>query len=371
MTDESQLSMNMVEETPSHFQQESASEVIQTTGSILESTRKSQNRSVQQVSEQLKLSQAQIIAIESNQYHLLPTLVIVRGFVRAYAKLLRIDAEPLIALLPKDDNPKSLGECFKPPLSAPFVDSKLNLLGKSETNKFYIIGAIIIVLLVAVFLISQNAFVKNLIESQLSTSQQKANVENVSVVPNQANSTSNTSQNTAVVLTNPINKTDGATVLNGQEVAANNTAAATSDAVTTSASNNTTPQAAIVVADKTLTQAGQVPVVTTPTTPPVVTTSVPTAAATAAAVSSVLPVNKGNNALVLKFRQNSWMQIKTEKGVVIAERLVKAGSEEKFDVNQALLVRIGNAAGVDVSLRGASLDLSRAGGSNVANLSIK
>lgn len=374
LTDESQINLGAIEsdsanmaenqanEKIAHFSQESAVETLHSTGAILEANRIKQNWSIQQISEQLKLSQAQIIALEANQYHLLPALVIVRGFVRAYAKLLKIDADSLIALLPKEDNQKSFGESFKPPLSAPFVDSKFNLLGKNETNRFYIIGAIILILLVALFLLSQNTVIKNFIDSQMSASQQKnASTNDLNKVNVGAN------QQSAIVLANPINKVNGVNGVvesNGSQTGAINIIPnpASVDAAASMPSTLSTP------AEKSISTAEQNPALTGAVSaiPATSTNQVTTVPATV----DTSVINK-NNDLILKFRENSWLQVKTEKGVVIAERLVKAGSEERFEVNQTLLVRIGNVAGVDASLRGTSLSLARSGGSNVANLSIK
>ncbi|MFX5756239.1 DUF4115 domain-containing protein [Acinetobacter baumannii] len=51
-------------------------------------------------------------------------------------------------------------------------------------------------------------------------------------------------------------------------------------------------------------------------------------------------------------------------------RLLKAGTTETFDVSDATTLIIGNAAGVDASLRGQPLDLTTPGGSNVARLNL-
>jgi len=45
----------------------------------------------------LRFSVKQIDALENNAFDLLPEAVITRGFIRNYARLLEIDAEPLLA----------------------------------------------------------------------------------------------------------------------------------------------------------------------------------------------------------------------------------------------------------------------------------
>jgi cytoskeleton protein RodZ len=53
--------------------------------------------SVADVARHLKLSPKQVEAMEADEYHLLPGAVFVRGFVRNYARLVRLDPAPLLA----------------------------------------------------------------------------------------------------------------------------------------------------------------------------------------------------------------------------------------------------------------------------------
>lgn len=54
---------------------------------------------VEQIADQLKLAPRQVIALEAGDYEALPTMAVVRGFVRAYAKVLKMDATPLVAMI--------------------------------------------------------------------------------------------------------------------------------------------------------------------------------------------------------------------------------------------------------------------------------
>ncbi len=65
-------------------------------GSVLSAARQRQGLSVADVARQLKLAVRQIEALEADDYKNLPRITFVRGFVRNYAKLLQIDAEPLL-----------------------------------------------------------------------------------------------------------------------------------------------------------------------------------------------------------------------------------------------------------------------------------
>jgi cytoskeleton protein RodZ len=81
-------------------------------GSALSAARQRQGLSVADVARQLKLGVRQIEALEADDYKNLPRITFVRGFIRNYAKLLQIDAEPLLKptehLLPSPQVPKTM-----------------------------------------------------------------------------------------------------------------------------------------------------------------------------------------------------------------------------------------------------------------------
>ncbi|GLS04754.1 hypothetical protein GCM10007860_19020 [Chitiniphilus shinanonensis] len=66
-------------------------------GSRLKARREQMGLAIEQVAAQLKLAKKQIEAIESDHYSSLPGNTFARGFVRNYAKLLGMDAAPLLA----------------------------------------------------------------------------------------------------------------------------------------------------------------------------------------------------------------------------------------------------------------------------------
>jgi cytoskeleton protein RodZ len=318
-------------------------------GGRLAAGRQQRNWSIQHVAEQLKLSQGQILALESNQFEKLPKLVIVRGFVRAYAKLLKVDADNLIALLPRDREPVQLETSLRPALSTPFVDSRLSLLGHHDNNRRYIIGAIFLVVLVVIFLVAQKTeFGRNLIgKFQVSSMTQPASDELVKPAATQPEILAS---NDPVANSSPAQVENSAAsmpTLQGTEVA---------------------PVSGMQVEEKSVV--------------PAVPQDKPEAVNSTPKVVPVTDVTKTNTAVtptvtvstdvvVFKFRENSWIQVKTDTGAILIARLAKAGTEESFNVKQGLQVRIGNAAGVDALLRGQPLTISSERGSNVANFTVK
>jgi cytoskeleton protein RodZ len=65
-------------------------------GGALRQARETQGLSIQDVASKLRLGPKQIEAIEADRFEKLPEPTIVRGFIRNYAKLLKINAEPLL-----------------------------------------------------------------------------------------------------------------------------------------------------------------------------------------------------------------------------------------------------------------------------------
>jgi cytoskeleton protein RodZ len=66
-------------------------------GKRLRAAREQQGLSVAEAAAQLKLSTRQIEALESDSYDKLPGTIFVRGFLRSYARLLKLDPTPLLA----------------------------------------------------------------------------------------------------------------------------------------------------------------------------------------------------------------------------------------------------------------------------------
>lgn len=65
-------------------------------GERLARAREQLNLSAADIARQLKLSVSQVEALETGRYHLLPGPVFVRGFIRNYARLVKLDPEELL-----------------------------------------------------------------------------------------------------------------------------------------------------------------------------------------------------------------------------------------------------------------------------------
>lgn len=86
-------------------------------GQMLRAAREAKDWKVEHVAGQLKLSRRQIEALEADAFTELPGLTFVRGFVRNYARLLDVDADPILALLDRHASPDTTFEIKAPPLA--------------------------------------------------------------------------------------------------------------------------------------------------------------------------------------------------------------------------------------------------------------
>jgi cytoskeleton protein RodZ len=65
-------------------------------GTTLRDARETQKLSVEEVSLRLKLSEKQINALESEDFSVIGSAIFVRGFIKSYARFLKIDPQPLL-----------------------------------------------------------------------------------------------------------------------------------------------------------------------------------------------------------------------------------------------------------------------------------
>ena len=84
-------------------------------GALLHAAREAAGMTIDAVAQQLKLAPRQVRAIEEGDFTHLPGRTFVRGFIRNYARLLRLDAETVLGALPAGTASPNLDS---PPLHA-------------------------------------------------------------------------------------------------------------------------------------------------------------------------------------------------------------------------------------------------------------
>lgn len=120
---------------------------IASVGQVLKSAREAQQLDINDICSYLRLSRRQVIALENNDFSVLPEATITRGFIRNYARMLDLDAEPLLEAY------RSFSSSIHPrPIS---IQSENILMPGNDKRSLmvYIIASVLIVLLVTAWVI--------------------------------------------------------------------------------------------------------------------------------------------------------------------------------------------------------------------------
>jgi len=297
-------------------------------GAQLKAQRETLDWSVEQVADQLKLAPRQVVALEEGDVAALPNLAVVRGFVRAYAKVLRIDPAPLVAMIavhPPAPVPEHHAAPARRDISATFSESRFPSMTQRSSHSGLWIAGVLVVAAAAAFGAYKMGYVPETLFAQGDKEVVHAGV------------------------TAPVETT---LVKPGQEIAPVQTPSVPlisvpppADAASASASTDTPASAP---------------------TPAAVPAPAPAAETPAAA-----PAVAGANALVLNVTQDSWVEIRRPGSTPLISRLVKAGSTETFDITGPAVLVVGKPEVVQATLRGATLALPRIAGGTIARVNIK
>lgn len=120
-------------------------EAVASLGRTLREARERLGLSIADVAHQIKLAPRQIEALESDDYRQLPEMAFVRGFVRSCAKILHLDSEPLLALLPQP--PKAVEPLVPASVEVPFPSP----LSPQRQNLIVLGAALLLAVMVVVF----------------------------------------------------------------------------------------------------------------------------------------------------------------------------------------------------------------------------
>ena len=293
-------------------------------GAQLKAQREALGWPVEQVADQLKLATRQVIALEAGDMAALPNVAVVRGFVRAYAKVVKLDAAPLVAMI--EVHPAPAQDPAVAPvrreISATFSESRFPSMTQRSSNQtpLWIAGAVAVVVAAAF-----GAYKLGYVPASLL-----AQADKEAVHPN---------------VVGPVETT---LVKSGQDLSPVQTPSVPLISVPPPAGNDT--------------QTGA-PAASVPAAAPV--------AAPAAAVVTPPAAAVVSNTLVLKVEQDSWVEIRRPGAAPLISRMVKAGSTETFDIAGPATLVVGKPAAVQATLRGAKLDLPTVAGGTISRVSIK
>ncbi len=117
----------MTERQTNSFAEADVEGAVATAGALLCAARKASGLSIDAVAQQLKLAPRQVRAIEEDDYTHLPGRTFIRGFVRNYARLVRVDPDKVLAALP--------GSAATPALNAPTLQPTAPTIGELPTTE--------------------------------------------------------------------------------------------------------------------------------------------------------------------------------------------------------------------------------------------
>ena len=283
-------------------------------GAVLAAAREELNLSVIEVARHLKLSPAQVEALEEGAYDRLPGRVFVRGFLRNYAKLLGVDPQPLLSRIDNEmPQPAVVEERPAPP-------HEVMPTGESSRWTVYIGIAGVIVVALAAYEFGFNA----------PPAKQPTN----EATPPAA--TGATPADTAAPQSPPA------------------TAAAPelpkAPAATASAEGAAAPAPTSVSASAAGPSEG---------------------AAAAPAASPATAKAPDGHELHFTFDQEAWVEVRDANNKVIFTKLNPAGSEQRVTGTPPFKLVVGNARSVHVTYDGEAVELGPHIGATVARLTLK
>ena len=309
-------------------------------GGMLRAAREGAGLSVDAVAQQLKLAPRQVKAIEDEDFSHLPGRTFVRGFVRNYARLVRLDADAVLAALPD-----AAATSETPSLQPPAADMG-ELPAPEGTGLGWTRWAIPAAMIAIVAALALYEFLRPVVEPKAEA---PATVADAAPSRAPAPPSAAPPENSGTPLANPV--APGATPDAGASPAGEPPAAAS-----TVSSGETAP-ATIASAATPTAAAPAVPETTAPAAP---------AAAPAKPVAST-----GRNTVVLAFRDYSWTEVKDRNGVVLMSRMNAGGTTQSISAEPPIDLVIGNSADVTLTFRGARIDLAPYTRQNVARLTLR
>jgi cytoskeleton protein RodZ len=314
---------------------EQGSSSLTTPGAQLAAQREAMGWTVEQIADQLKLAPRQVKALEAGDYAALPNMAVVRGFVRAYAKVVKIDATPLVAMIEVISPTSHEAAPPRKDVAATFTESRFpSMTGRSSAPAGWLVGvaAVVVVAAAGAYAWQTGLIPATLFERSPAPASAAADAE--AAKPAEASAPIETTLLKPGEETAPVQSTNVPLISVPPQNAPDAAAASAAPA-----------------------SAAPAPVVTPPAATPA-----PAAAPVAAATGTQL---------VLKVTEDSWVEIRRPGTTSLISRLVKAGSTETFDIKDPALLIVGKPGGVEATLGGAPLALPPVAGGTISRVNIK
>ena len=319
-------------------------------GAILEAARLVKGMTQQDVSNSLRYSVKQIDALEKNAFDLLPDAMITRGFIRSYARLLEIDAEPLLTSYRK----LTASELDKA-ISVQSSMRPVQLTKESQPWLKYILASILVLLFLLAWL-----FYVDYMPKHDSVEQAK--------LPEKVEQTASTDAAEAQAL--PEIALPAAQRLAQEGVDIPNAPAATVDAAVSAVAPAGT---AIEAKPADVKQPDPKQADAAVQSDSKISAAVPQTAATQPIVPSASAVlaKPLDKTVMMTFTSKTWVSITDKSGKVIFEKMAQGGAQESVSALPPLNIVIGNASGTKLKVNGQDVDLAPNTKNNVARITLE
>jgi cytoskeleton protein RodZ len=281
-------------------------------GGALRTARENQGLAIQDIASRLRLSPKQIEAIEADNFAALPEPTIVRGFIRNYAKQLKINSEPLLdaynVIVPSAD-PHEL-------IVKPSANMKMTSYKKPNTGRNLLLG------LLALAGLGAWLFYQSYVEKPSPTAP-SASLESAEPLP---------------------------------------------EAALPAAERAPELQAST---ELTLPPADAAALSSIAVTPPVVVPSAISPSVIAPLETPVATASSGMSKLDISATQETWVNVVDANGREIYSRTIFAGSRESIGVKPPVNVTVGNAGATSMSFNGKAVELAPHSRNNVAHVKLE
>lgn len=289
----------------------SVAETGPSAGRLLRAAREGCGMSIEDVARQLRLSVRQITALEEEDYGKLPGGMFLRGFVRNYARLVQVDAAPILQLLQRSLPPDAPQTILPQAEKIPFPSNH-----ERRRRNFIIIGVVVALtlplLIYEIYRGGEDRQHPVQVESRTETGARQAVVS----LPLQLPLPSAT----------PSDSADGINTAQAQEAAG-------------------------AIQPKT-------------------DSPLPAQKVTAVARDSASP-DAGKDVLHFMFVRESWVEVRDARGKTIFTQLNPGGTEQRVYGKPPFSLIVGNAAGVRLVYNGRPVDLTPHTQVEVARLTLQ
>lgn len=393
------MTSTAADEAPAALDAAIQSEV--TAGAALRRAREARGLHIAALAATLKVPQSKLEALEGDRYKELPDATFARALARSMCRALKIDAEPVLAMLPRGGGEASLDR-VTPGLNQPFrerASSQEPMVSVALLkNPVLLGGAALLVAALAVYLVPTSV-VEDLTHrfqrepettAQPGTTTEPLQVEAPTVAgsaPGMADAasaagatgqtvTANGTSSSVPVTPVPSTATTGSPGTSGPpstSVAAGTAPGSLSGTGAPSgAPNGAAPVTPTGTAAQTaIPSAGQKPVQTP--TPGAAPTSPQTAATSAAATAATTPAAQaaaGASLLRVRATGETWVEVVDSQGQTLLSRLLRNGEQVDLNGTAPLKLRVGNVSGTELVFRGKPVDLAARARDNVARLEL-